>query len=691
MIRSIHACVLSGFLLGFSILIPLQSVSHAQSASFNYAEALQKSLFFYDAQRSGRLPERGTAPGQNRVEWRGDSFLDDGGTLLHADGSVMTDDIGNPVVVDLTGGFLDAGDNMKFGLPLASAVTMLAWGGLEFQDGYIAAQQWDYLLSILSWAAHYIVAAHPLPNVYVVQVGDGDADHNVWEAAEIVDMDRPMLVCDPDRPGTEPAAEAAAALAAIVMVFERAGGEAAAYAHEADLLGHARQLFAFADTYRGSYSDTHPTIAPFYKSWNGYTDELAWAATWLYRATGEQTYLNKAETSMNTIGEYHTDSTQSWDDKVYGTQILLAQLTGKQSYHDGVQRFLNAWADGAGGIQHTPGGLAFIMEWGSLRYAASTAFCALVYSAVADIPSSLTSKYTTFATRQIDYILGDNPRQSSYMVGFGNNPPRNPHHGTAHGSWKGGSSDELPEINRHILYGALVGGPKSADDYDWVDDRNDYVGNEVTLGYNAGLTGALARLASTTDGQPLDNFPPQESRDAEFVVEARVNYEGSDFIELAVRVDNRTAWPARHTPDLNFRYFVELSDEIAAGLDPSTVIVEPGEYNEGGIISPRLSPWNTSARIYAVEISLAGENMAPGSYKTYSRLVQFRIYLPEKQMLRHVSNWSFISLSDTFAETDRIPVYEGTTLVSGIEPDHSMTCVSVIDLELPLVLAFPCT
>ena len=39
----------------------------------------------------------------------------------------------------------------------------------------------------------------------------------------------------------------------------------------------------------------------------------------------------------------------------------------------------------------------------------------------------------------------------------------------------------------------MVGGPKAADDV-WVDDRTDYVTNEVALDYNAGFQGALAAL-----------------------------------------------------------------------------------------------------------------------------------------------------------------------------------------------------
>ena len=80
------------------------TTTKAQGPAFNYGEALQKSLFFYEAQQSGVLPD------WNRVNWRGDSALNDGA------------DVGR----DLTGGWYDAGDHVKFGLPMAGSVTMLA-------------------------------------------------------------------------------------------------------------------------------------------------------------------------------------------------------------------------------------------------------------------------------------------------------------------------------------------------------------------------------------------------------------------------------------------------------------------------------------------------------------------------------------------------------------------------------------
>ena len=78
----------------------------SETNSSLYGEALQKSLLFYEAQRSGALPD------DNRIAWRGDSALSDGA------------DVG----VDLGGGYYDAGDHVKFGFPMAGSLTLLSWG-----------------------------------------------------------------------------------------------------------------------------------------------------------------------------------------------------------------------------------------------------------------------------------------------------------------------------------------------------------------------------------------------------------------------------------------------------------------------------------------------------------------------------------------------------------------------------------
>jgi endoglucanase len=274
--------------------------------------------------------------------------------------------------------------------------------------------------------------------------------------------------------------ETAAALAAAAVVFNgRAGYEG----YSDILLAHARQLFSFGDTYRGVYSDSVPDAANYYKSWSGYTDEIVWAAAWLYKATGDVTFLTRAKSDYATFNIAGSIVGQSfdWDNKAPGVAVLLAQITASTPYTDDANKFLNWWKPG-GGATYTPGGLAWLRQWGPNRYAANAAFLATVVG----------GDHSTWAQGQIGYMLGNNPQQRSFVCGYGNNYPINPHHRGAHGSTTNDINN--PVNNLHILYGALVGGPDQSDVY--VDDRLDYIKNEVATDYNAGFTGAVAALAA---------------------------------------------------------------------------------------------------------------------------------------------------------------------------------------------------
>ena len=59
------------------------------------------------------------------------------------------------------------------------------------------------------------------------------------------------------------------------------------------LLLCAQQLYAFADQFRGKYSDCITDARNFYNSWSGFNDELVWGAIWLYRATNDPAYLTR--------------------------------------------------------------------------------------------------------------------------------------------------------------------------------------------------------------------------------------------------------------------------------------------------------------------------------------------------------------------------------------------------------------
>ena len=60
-------------------------------------------------------------------------------------------------------------------------------------------------------------------------------------------------------------------------------------------LNHAKDLYDFADDYKGKYSDSSPEVQNFYNAWSGYNDELVWGARWLFRATNDMFCLNEAQ------------------------------------------------------------------------------------------------------------------------------------------------------------------------------------------------------------------------------------------------------------------------------------------------------------------------------------------------------------------------------------------------------------
>nr|WP_150266532.1 glycoside hydrolase family 9 protein [Paenibacillus tepidiphilus] len=626
------------------------TVSKAAAADQNYAEALQKSIYFYETQRSGDLPAN------NRVQWRGDSALQDGADVGH----------------DLTGGWYDAGDHVKFGFPMAYTATMLAWSVYEYKDGYVQAGQYEEILDNIRWATDYFIKAHTAPNELWGQVGNGTADHNWWGPAEVMQMARPAYKIDATHPGSDLAGETAAALASAAIIFRDSDP---AYADK--LLLHAKQLYSFADTYRGNYSDSITDVKQFYNSWSGYADELSWGGIWLYLATGEQAYLDKAVAASdlwgkNQSGLWDYKWTQSWDDKHYGAQLLLARLTGDSKFVQSTERNMQFWTTGVSGsgerVTYTPGGLAHLDQWGALRYSANQAFLAFVYSDwVSDSAKSTAAR--TFAEKQIGYMLGDNPRNSSYVIGYGNNSPQHPHHRTSHGSWA--DSQTVPANHRHILYGALVGGPSATDAY--TDSIGDYVSNEVATDYNSAFTGALAKmmLLHGQGDQPLANFPAAETPEDEMFVEASVNASGSNFVEIRALLNNRTGWPARASKTMSFNYYLDISEAVAAGYGPEDITVTAGGYNQGATVSA-LQPYDAANHIYYTKVDFTGTNIYPGGQSAYRKEVQFRIAGPlNTTFWNNANDFSFQGVStgaSSPAKTPYIPVFDAGVKVFGELP-----------------------
>ncbi|PSS21705.1 Endoglucanase [Actinidia chinensis var. chinensis] len=475
------------------ILVLLHLPSH-NSSYLEYSDALSRSILFFEGQRSGYLPN------DQRIVWRANSGLGDGWE----------------VSADLTGGYYDAGDNVKFGFPMAFTATMLAWSVIEFGDSMPAGELRNALVAV-RWATDYLLkTVSQLPNRIFVQVGDPIKDHSCWERPEDMDTARTVYTVEAPNTASDVAGETAAALAAASIAFRSSDP-----AYSETLLRTAVKAFEFADTYRGAYSDNSDIrdgVCPFYCDFDGYQDELLWGAAWLRTASQDDSYLNYIQNNGKTLGADDNINEFGWDNKHAGLNVLVSKevLEGNmyslQSYKASADSFMCTLTPDSDSshIEYTPGGLIYRPGGSNLQHATTISFLLLVYANYLQRSSQSVScgninvgptTLRQMAKRQVDYILGENPKGMSYMVGYSNYYPQRIHHrgsslpsikdhpqmiACKEGSVYFNSSDPNP----NVLVGAIVGGPGEDDMYD--DTREDFRKSEPTTYINAPFVGVLA-------------------------------------------------------------------------------------------------------------------------------------------------------------------------------------------------------
>lgn len=643
-----------------SSVVPMEAQAAANSA-YNYGEALQKSMFFYQVQQCGILPE------WNEVTWRADCMVND------------------PV----PGGWFDAGDHLKFTLTNAYSAVTLGWGLLQYPEGVETAGQTEMYRNHLEFALDYLVACD-LGDEIVYMVGQGAFDHVWWGSAEVYMPKFELMTGETVRPAytcqdSSIQGQMAAALAQGYMIFKDSDPDKAE-----TYLTHAKDLFERADAWRSIGDDT--AEHSYYKP-SSFYDDLFFAANWLYMATGEQAYLDKCETDyIPNLGKEEQSTEMKftwgycWDDMQQGGTLLYAINTGDETWKNQFKKHLEYWTTGYGGkqIAYTPDGLPWLFQWGSLRHATTTAF--LAYVAVdelfADDPT-LVTKYTDFADNIMNYAFGDNDLNMSYIVGMGDSYPQAWHHRTSSGAWNdkwsniGQTEGEDAKPHAHVLYGALCGGPDQQGKYS--DKIGDYQYTEVAIDYNAGYTAALCAMVEKYGGTSDPDFPPTETpKWNEFFMRASINQSATSYTEVKAFAMNHSAWPARTITDLSYNYYFDITELVDAGYSISDVSVRIGydqHSSDKGVMSIS-DPIQYDGNIYYVKLSFAdGSVVMPTGQSEHRSECQFRISIPDNlgATWDASNDYSFQTLvqggEDAMVDTPYITMYDGDTLIWGIEPD----------------------
>jgi hypothetical protein len=370
---------------------------------------------------------------------------------------------------DLTGGWMDAGDMIKFTQTTGHSAAMLQ------AAARLDPAQADALNAAADVGIRWLVKAHPRPDLFIGQVGD-ERDHDVGfrdpaaddassEAGIGTRLGYPAV-------GGDLAGKAAAALA---MAAQRATGDA----HDA-LLTQAREWYA-----AGVAANAPAKLAGDFYTSSSFTDDLAAGAAELYRATGEQPYLEQAK---NYLAQSNVDSAFGWDEFAAFAATDLCGMLGAPPLDSGAcERNNDAGAGAIARARRDAFGIPAEFGWGVTASSAAGGLAAY-FAGRSDV---------TAGAR--DYLLGRNPWGASFVVGYGPRSPRHPHH------WASVFGPAKP-------VGAVVGGPApmaavreqklkvrrnvfSTSRAFYTDDVNDYVTSEPALDYTADSILLLAALS----------------------------------------------------------------------------------------------------------------------------------------------------------------------------------------------------
>lgn len=607
-------------------MFPQSALAAGTETNYNYVDAFAKSILFYEANWCG--PDAGN----NRIKWRGPCHVEDG------------KDVG----LDLTGGFHDCGDHVKFGLPQCASASTLGWAYYEFADVFKDKGQDEYMLNILKHFCDYFIKCFPNKTTFYYQCGDGDVDHQYWGPPELQTYNRPTYyAATPETPGSDVAGDAAAALALMYLNYNDRDPE-----YSQKCLTYAKDLYDFGMKYRGN-SKGQSYYLP-----RTYLDELMWGAIWLYVATKDNKYMDDVDKLMVEKGiangnSFNDNWTQCWDYVLTGVFTKLATLSTNPLYKSIADDHVDYWQSR---LKTTPAGLKYLDSWGVCKYPAAESMVQLVYYKYFG-----GQKCLDFAKSQINYILGDNPNNMSYVVGFGDNYPKWPHHRAASGVLEGPPADEKKELpERHILYGALVGGADMQDEYH--DNVNEYVYSETGLDYNAGFVGAMAGMSKYFGKDQLPGPTPGiEGEPTKYYTEAQLYKSNTEGVTVDLNLYNVVTAPPQYEKDLSAKFFVDLSEFAADGINPAKFTTKV-YYSPAKATISSIQPYDKEKNIYYVEITFPGDALYARTY------VQFCIYNYESKLWDSKNDLSTANLTDKYIKTENIAIYKNGVKVYGNEP-----------------------
>lgn len=471
--RKLTAAAASAVMAATSLGVSVPAVANA--ADKNYYEALAMSLYMYDANACGK----GISDGP--LTWRGDCHTYDSSCAVGSlDGSAksVVDPDGDGKV-DLSGGFHDAGDHIKFNLTIGFGMSSLALSDYLNPGVYEKAGCKDHLIYELKWGADYLMKTTFLDSsgnvAAIAHVVAGGNDHDFWGPPETQTYERPAYWLTAGNNNSAVCGEMAAALAGTAYVVKESEPD---YAEKC--LKYAKAIYEFGKKNVGNNTSG---LSPFYDTEAQYQDEEAWANAWLW-INGAADKPTRVPKDANYGDNQYDGWIYCWNKVWQGYAALMYKATGEQAFADELQTELKKQGDLTVGTYNADG-------WGASRYN-----CAKQMDALALAKGDPESSYAKAAKYQMDHILGDNSLGYSFLLGYGDKWPVHIHHRAANPGTDSTGASGNPSA-KYTAYGLLVGG----DDKSGYQDQTDkYQYTEGALDYNGCFAIACAGVANLYGG-----------------------------------------------------------------------------------------------------------------------------------------------------------------------------------------------
>jgi len=490
-------------LISFSLLTVNLSALAQGFATQDYKKALWMTTRMYGGQRSGENNWLiyNHLPAGVPEALRGKSFINDKDT----DG------------YDLSGGWHDCGDHVKYGQTEFYSAYMLLKAYAEFPEGYDDYYSYDYkgyktsgewswegnkhdpngipdILDEVKHATDYFIKCTRNASTFYYQVGNSHYDHNKWvtsvkmQTLPVGDGGDPRPVYKNPNDASMPSFCGAtlALMSRMYRPFDPA---------YADLcLQHAQYAYSYAKAHPGTVGAFEGGFYGANKNWK---DDFATMCAELYWATNNDTYKTEAfqfTLHKDNAGAYDITGNNFGFDYENNGEIAIYNLAvlGKS----GAKSIFNTIINDLYLAKTLPDGQfsSGNTSWGVLRYNANAALLVALWQKL----NGTDATPHKFIYDNIDYILGKNSANYSFIVGFGANSPKHPHHRNVYlndeNPADGGPKMAMviPEKNKQV--GLLVGGSRSPSSY--IDHIDQYVYSESGIDYNACLVGALAFINS---------------------------------------------------------------------------------------------------------------------------------------------------------------------------------------------------